>query len=74
MTWWGYILMGVAWVAAVGATLVISLNAAGNAVDAQLASDFGGPQIATAVVSAFIFGGPGLYFILIGIRKMRGTS
>jgi hypothetical protein len=73
MTWWGYILMGVVWVAAVVGMLVISLDAAGNAVDAELASDFGGAQIGTAVVSAFIFGGPGLYFIMIGIRKMRGT-
>lgn len=74
MTWWGYILLGVVWIAAVGATLVISLDAATNAVDAELASDFGGLQVATAVVSAFIFAGPGFLFILNGIRQKRRLS
>ena len=63
--------MGVVWVAVVGATLVLSLDAANNAVDADLASDFGGLHIGTAAVSALIFGGPGFFFILMGIKKKR---
>lgn len=74
MTWWGYILMGIVWIAVVGATLVLSLDAAKNAVDAELASDFGGLHIGTAAVSAVIFGGPGFFFVLMGIKKKRGMS
>jgi threonine/homoserine/homoserine lactone efflux protein len=71
MTWWGYILAGLVWVAAVVAMFVVSMNAATNAVAADLASDFSATQVATAAVSAVIFAGPGLYLILSGVRKKR---
>ena len=57
MTWWGYILAGLVWVAAVVAMFVVSMNAATNAVAADLASDFSATQVATAAVSAVIFAG-----------------
>ena len=74
MTWWGYLLLGVAWIAAVTVTLVMSLDAATNAVSANLAADPNGLQIGTAVVSAILFAGPGIFFILIGLRQKRRRS
>ena len=74
MTWWGYILLGAGWVATVTVTLVMSLDAATNAVSADLAVDPNGLQIGTAVVSAVVFAGPGLFFILYGIRQRRRSS
>jgi hypothetical protein len=74
MTWWGYILLGVGWIATVTVTLVMSLDAATNAVSADLAADPNGLQIGTAVVSAVVFAGPGLFFILKGIRQGRRRS
>jgi hypothetical protein len=50
------------------------MNAATNAVAADLAIEFSGGQVATAAVSAVIFAGPGLYLILSGVRKKRTHS
>jgi succinate dehydrogenase hydrophobic anchor subunit len=74
MTWWGYILTGFVWVAVVVVMFVASMDAAKNAVAAELVSDFNKTATATAVVSAVIFAGPGLYFILSGVRKKRAHS
>lgn len=74
MTWWGYILLGVAWIAAVIVTLVISLDAAANAVSASLATDPNELQIGTAVISTIVFAGPGVFLIMIGLRQHRRRS
>jgi hypothetical protein len=74
MTWWGYILLGVAWIAVVIVTLVISLDAAANAVSASLATDPNELQIGTAVISTIVFAGPGVLLIMIGLRQQRRRS
>lgn len=74
MTWWGYILLGIAWIAVVIVTLVISLDAAANAVSASLATDPNELQIGTAVISTIVFTGPGVLLIVIGLRQQRRRS
>jgi hypothetical protein len=71
MKWWTYILLGIVWVGAVGVVLVVSLEGAKNVVAADLAADPNGLQVATAAVSSLVFGGPGFFFILMGIRMKR---
>lgn len=74
MTWWGYILLGIGWIAVVTVTLVISLDAAANAVSASLAANPNELQIGTAVISTIIFAGPGVFLIMIGLRQQRRRS
>lgn len=74
MRWWTYILLGMVWIAVVGAVLMISLEGAKNVVAADLAADPNKIQFVTAVVSALMFAGPGLFFILAGVRQVRRRS
>jgi hypothetical protein len=74
MTWWGLITVGLVWVATVVGTVVVSLQGAQNVVAADLAGDPNGLQYGTAIVSALIFAGPGLFFITLGVKQRMRRS
>ena len=73
MKWWMLVGLGLFWCASVILLTFISLRGAEQAVADGLASAPVAAQTAVAWVSAIIFAGPGLVFLVWGWRKRPGA-
>ncbi len=71
MSWWGLIVVGLAWVIIVVGTLIVSLVSADQAVANDLADDPESVRTVVAALSGAIFGLPGVIMIVAGLRRWR---
>lgn len=71
MKWWGYIALGTVWIVVVVGTLIVSLISAEQAGSTGAAED---PSFARGIIAALsgaIFGLPGVFMIVAGLRRRR---
>ncbi len=69
MKWWILILVGLAWIVVVVCTLFVSLVSADEAAANNLAADPGSARVIVAALSGAIFGLPGVFMIVAGLRR-----
>lgn len=69
MTWWAWILAGIAWIAVVVLMVYLSLSGIPEAVEQGLAEEPSTTRVAIAVVTSLVFAVPGVIFIAIGLRR-----
>ena len=69
--WWGYVALGLVWLAIVVFMAILSMQGAYQAVAAGDATAFGTQGVIAAVLSTTIFSLPGFIFLIIGVRKQR---
>lgn len=71
MSWWSLIAVGVAWLVVVVGTLVVSLASAELLGATDVADDPGPARVMVAAASGAIFGLPGVFMILAGLRRRK---
>ena len=71
MSWWALIAVGFAWIVVVVGTLIVSLVSAESAATTGVANDPGSARVVIAGLSGAIFGLPGVFMIVAGLRRRR---
>jgi hypothetical protein len=73
MKWWGFIALGTVWIAVVVGTLIVSLVSAEQAGASGAAEDPSFTRGLIAALSGAIFGLPGVFMIIAGLRRRRAA-
>ena len=71
MSWWGLLLVGFVWIVVVVGTLIVSLVSAEQAGATSVAEDPSFTRGVIAALSGAIFGLPGVFMIIAGLRRRR---
>ena len=71
MKWWSLIALGTGWIAVVVGTLTVSLISAEQAGASGAAEDPSFTRGAIAALSSAIFGLPGVFMMIAGLRRRR---